>query len=43
MIASLRARLQATYISYPSQFWLMFAGLLVSRIGTSMIWPFLML
>ncbi len=43
MIASLRTRLQATYISYPSQFWLMFAGLLVSRIGTSMIWPFLML
>lgn len=43
MLTTLRARLQATYTIYPSQFWLMFAGLLVSRIGTSMIWPFLLL
>ena len=43
MIPTLRTRLKATYTTYPSQFWLMFAGLLVSRIGTSMIWPFLML
>ena len=43
MIPTLRTRLKATYTTYPSQFWLMFAGLLVSRIGTSMIWPFLLL
>jgi MFS family permease len=28
---------------YPSQFWLMFWGMLVSTIGSSMIWPFLMI
>jgi len=27
---------------YPSQFWLMFCGMLISTIGASMIWPFLM-
>jgi MFS family permease len=27
---------------YPSQFWLLFWGLLISTIGSSMIWPFLM-
>lgn len=27
---------------YPRQFWLLFWGLLVSTIGSSMIWPFLM-
>ncbi len=27
---------------YPRQFWLMFFGMLVSTIGASMIWPFLM-
>jgi len=27
---------------YPRQFWLIFGGMLVSTIGTSMIWPFLM-
>jgi MFS family permease len=43
MLITLRERLHTTYITYPSQFWLMFGGLLVSRIGTSMIWPFLML
>lgn len=43
MLTTLRSRLQATYTTYPYQFWLMFAGLLVSRIGTSMIWPFLLL
>jgi MFS family permease len=26
---------------YPRQFWLMFVGMLISTIGTSMIWPFL--
>jgi MFS family permease len=28
---------------YPRQFWLMFVGMLISTIGTSMIWPFLMI
>ena len=26
---------------YPRQFWLLFFGMLVSTIGTSMVWPFL--
>lgn len=26
---------------YPSQFWLLFFGMLISTIGTSMVWPFL--
>lgn len=43
MAVPLRTRLQQTYSAYPSQFWLMFSGLLVSRIGTSMIWPFLLI
>ncbi len=37
------ARLNATYNRYPRQLWLMFFGLLLSRIGTSMIWPYLMI
>jgi MFS family permease len=28
---------------YPGQFWLMFFGMLLSTVGTSMIWPFLMI
>lgn len=28
---------------FPSQFWLMFVGMLISTIGASMIWPFLMI
>jgi MFS family permease len=28
---------------YPSQFWLIFWGMLISTIGSSMIWPFLMI
>lgn len=28
---------------YPGQFWLMFAGMLISTVGTSMVWPFLMI
>ncbi|MFH1445811.1 MAG: MFS transporter [Chloroflexota bacterium] len=28
---------------YPQQFWLMFAGLIFSTTGTTMIWPFLMI
>ena len=29
--------------SYPRQFWLMFVGLILSTLGTTMIWPFLMI
>lgn len=28
---------------YPGQFWVLFAGMLISTIGASMIWPFLMI
>jgi MFS family permease len=28
---------------YPTQFWLMFWGMLISTIGSSMVWPFLMI
>ncbi len=28
---------------YPAQYWLMFTGMLLSTIGSSMIWPFLMI
>lgn len=31
------------YQSYPRQFWLMFIGMLISTVGGSMIWPFLMI
>ena len=37
------ARLQKLVREYPAQFWLIFAGMLISTIGTSMIWPFLMI
>ena len=36
-------RINKTYNQFPGQFWLMFAGMLFSAIGASMIWPFLML
>lgn len=36
-------RLMATYRRYPGQFWLMFIGMLLSTIGASMIWPYLMI
>ncbi|RCK77074.1 MAG: putative permease (major facilitator superfamily) [Anaerolineae bacterium] len=29
--------------SFPPQFWLLFSGMLISAIGASMIWPFLMI
>ncbi|GAB4529885.1 MAG: MFS transporter [Anaerolineales bacterium] len=29
--------------AYPAQFWLMFWGMLMSTVGASMIWPFLMI
>jgi MFS family permease len=36
-------RIRHTLAEYPSQFWLMGAGLLISSAGASMIWPFLMI
>jgi MFS family permease len=36
-------RLRALFARYPRQFWLMFFGMLISTIGSSMIWPFLMI
>ncbi len=36
-------RLSTLLRNYPRQFWLIFIGMLISTIGTSMIWPFLMI
>ncbi len=36
-------RLIAILQTYPRQFWLLFCGMLISTIGSSMIWPFLMI
>jgi MFS family permease len=36
-------RVHTTILEYPSQFWLMASGLLISSAGSSMIWPFLMI
>lgn len=36
-------RFQIIQRSYPKQFWLLFWGLLISTIGSSMIWPFTMI
>jgi MFS family permease len=36
-------RIRSTYQEYPSQFWLMFVGMLISTVGASMIWPYLMI
>lgn len=35
-------RITAARGQYPRQFWLLFWGMLISTIGSSMIWPFLM-
>lgn len=40
---SLPQRLTAILRAYPRQFWLLFTGMLISTIGSSMIWPFLMI
>jgi MFS family permease len=37
------SRLRKTYDDFPSQFWLMVVGLFISSMGSSMIWPFLMI
>ena len=40
---TLSRRLSTTFQMYPRQFWLLFVGMLISTIGSSMIWPFLMI
>lgn len=37
------ARLRRDYADTPNQFWLMFFGMMLATIGTTMIWPFLMI
>lgn len=37
------SRFRQAWNEYPRQFWLLFFGMLFSTIGTSMIWPFLMI
>jgi len=37
------SRLTLFFNRYPRQFWLMFFGMLISTLGTSMIWPFLLI
>jgi MFS family permease len=39
----MRLRFPVLKNQYPRQFWLLFWGLLISTIGASMIWPFLMI
>ncbi|MCB2210204.1 MFS transporter [bacterium] len=36
-------RFSSDFSHYPRQFWLMFAGMILSTLGTTMIWPFLMI
>lgn len=43
MMPNLIARLKKLIRDYPKQFWLIFVGMLISTIGASMIWPFLMI
>ena len=37
------AKLKTAQKEYPGQFWILFIGMLISTIGQSMIWPFLMI
>jgi MFS family permease len=41
--SSLLSKVQRLRKEYPRQFWLLFFGMLISTIGSSMIWPFLMI
>lgn len=36
-------RLRKIIRTYPRQFWLLFLGMLISTLGSSMVWPFLMI
>lgn len=42
-MAAMFKQLKVARAEYPRQFWLMFYGMLISTIGSSMIWPFLMI
>jgi MFS family permease len=42
-MSDLIPRLHKLVRDYPAQFWLIFVGMLISTIGASMIWPFLMI
>ena len=35
--------LKKTFYQYPKQFWLLFGGMLISMIGSTMIWPLLLI
>lgn len=37
------ARLRRAKEDYPRQFWLLFWGMMISTVGASMVWPFLMI
>jgi MFS family permease len=37
------ARLRRLSQNYPRQFWLLFVGMVISALGSSMVWPFLMI
>ncbi len=37
------ARLRRAKEEYPHQFWLLFWGMMISTVGASMVWPFLMI
>jgi MFS family permease len=41
MISKIQDRISQVYRAYPKQFWLMFAGMIISTVGASMVWPFL--
>jgi hypothetical protein len=36
-------KLKFLYKEYPSQYWLMITGVVISTAGGSMIWPFLLI
>jgi predicted MFS family arabinose efflux permease len=42
MIKMILERIRRTRQEYPFQFWLLFVGMIISRTGASMIWPFMM-
>jgi MFS family permease len=41
MLKRLFTKAQCTYSRFPSQFWLILAGLLLAETGSSLIWPFM--
>ena len=43
IIFSMFRHFRTDFSHYPRKFWLMFAGMILSTLGTTMIWPFLMI